>query len=147
MKKIIYLLFISVLFYNCSDNCNEGKNTNPPSFFIKLINNTTNENIFTNDFLPEHITITYENEDEDETNFNYVENLQAIQIFPDASLTSPQIFVITLNNPDTLEIRTISISYSLTTTNGECYTTYNVNNVQCTSHSLIFINGFYEIKI
>ena len=105
MKKVICLFLIVLLasFASCSDDCDEGDKATPASFFVEIVDETTGENVFENEtYTMQQITI--EDLDEASIPYEFIENLNVIQIFPKVSNPTGNSILIKLNNETTLQI-------------------------------------------
>ena len=53
MKKIVSLVVVLILILNVScDKCEEGDRATPASFFVAIVDATTDENVFENETFP-----------------------------------------------------------------------------------------------
>ena len=86
MKKIIglFLTIITVSLVSCNDKCDEGNQATPASFFVEIIDETTGENVFENEtYTAQQIII--QDLEEASIPYEFIENLNVIQIFPPVS--------------------------------------------------------------
>ncbi|MFM7894428.1 MAG: hypothetical protein ACKO8L_00450, partial [Flavobacterium sp.] len=99
----IFLVVFAISLVGCNDNCDEGNQPTPASFFVEIIDETTNENIFENEsYTSQQITI--QDLDEATIPYEFIENLNVIQIFPPVTNATGNSFVIKLNNETTLQM-------------------------------------------
>jgi hypothetical protein len=147
MKKIIALIVLSTVFSTIScDKCEEGDRATPASFFVAIVDTTTDENVFENEtFLPTQIVI--KDLDDKLVPFRFIPNSNLIQIFPNTLNLVDNTIELTLNNPTTLTTEEIIITNDLSATQEECYTTYKVENVQVPNNTFNIVDGIYVIKI
>lgn len=147
MKKIVSLVVVLILMLNVScDKCEEGDRATPASFFIAIVDATTDENVFENEtFLPTQIVI--KDLDDELIPFRFIPNSNLIQIFPNTQNLVDNTIKLKLNNPTTLITEEIIITNDLSATQEECYTTYKVENVQVPNNTFNIVDGIYVIKI
>lgn len=147
MKKIVSLVVVLILMLNVScDKCEEGDRATPASFFIAIVDATTDENVFENEtFLPTQIVI--KDLDDKLIPFRFIPNSNLIQIFPNTQNLVDNTIKLKLNNPTTLITEEIIITNDLSATQEECYTTYKVENVQVPNNTFNIVDGIYVIKI
>jgi hypothetical protein len=147
MKKIITLIVLSIVISTIScDKCEEGDRATPASFFVAIVDATTDENVFENEtFLPTQIVI--KDLDDKLVPFRFIPNSNLIQIFPNTLNVLDNTIELTLNNPTTLTVEEILITNDLTAKAEECYTTYKVENVQVPNNISNVVDGIYVIKI
>jgi hypothetical protein len=128
------------------DKCEEGDRATPASFFVAIVDATTDENVFENEtFLPTQIVI--KDLDDKLIPFRFIPNSNLIQIFPNTLNLVDNTIKLTLNNPTTLTTEEIIITNDLSATQEECYTTYKVENVQVPNNTFNIVDGIYVIKI
>jgi hypothetical protein len=147
MKKYVAFLVVAIAFLNAScDKCNEGDKATPASFFVEIIDETTLENVFENEtFTATQISVK---DLEDELiPFNFIENTNLIQLFPNTENPIGNTIIITLNNETTSTIEEISITHDVSSLKEECYTSFKIENVQTPNNSTDLVNGIYVIKI
>jgi hypothetical protein len=128
------------------DKCEEGDRATPASFFVAIVDATTDENVFENEtFLPTQIVI--KDLDDKLIPFRFIPNSNLIQIFPNTLNLVDNTIKLTLNNPTTLTTEEIIITNDLSATQEECYTTYKVENIQVPNNISNVVDGIYVIKI
>lgn len=147
MKKIVSLVVVLILMLNVScDKCEEGDRATPASFFVAIVDATTDENVFENEtFLPTQIVI--KDLDDKLIPFRFIPNSNLIQIFPNTLNLVDNTIKLKLNNPTTLTTEEIIITNDLSATQEECYTTYKVENVQVPNNTFNIVDRIYVIKI
>lgn len=147
MKKYIAFLVVAIAFFSTScDKCNEGDKATPASFFVEIIDETTLENVFENEsFTASQISV--KDLDDEEIPFNFIENNNLIQLFPTTENSIGNTIIITLNNQTTSTIEEITITHDVSSLKEECYTSYQIENVQTPNNSNDLVNGIYVIKI
>lgn len=147
MKKIVSLVVVLILILNVScDKCEEGDRATPASFFVAIVDATTDENVFENEtFLPTQIVI--KDLEDKLIPFRFIPNSNLIQIFPNTQNLVDNTIELTLDNPTTLTTEEIIITNDLSATQEECYTTYKVENVQVPNNTFNIIDRIYVIKI
>lgn len=147
MKKIVSLVVVLILMLNVScDKCEEGDRATPASFFVAIVDATTDENVFENEtFLPTQIVI--KDLDDKLIPFRFIPNSNLIQIFPNTQNLVDNTIELTLDNPTTLTTEEIIITNDLSATQEECYTTYKVENVQVPNNTFNIVDRIYVIKI
>jgi hypothetical protein len=128
------------------DKCEEGDRATPASFFVAIVDATTDENVFENEtFLPTQIVI--KDLEDKLIPFRFIPNSNLIQIFPNTQNLVDNTIELTLDNPTTLTTEEIIITNDLSATQEECYTTYKVENVQVPNNISNVVDGIYVIKI
>lgn len=147
MKKIVSLVVVLILMLNVScDKCEEGDRATPASFFVAIVDATTDENVFENEtFLPTQIVI--KDLDDKLIPFRFIPNSNLIQIFPNTQNLVDNTIKLKLNNPTTLTTEEIIITNDLSATQEECYTTYKVENIQVPNNTFNIVDRIYVIKI
>ena len=147
MKKIVSLVVVLILKLNVScDKCEEGDRATPASFFVAIVDATTDENVFENEtFLPTQIVI--KDLDDKLIPFRFIPNSNLIQIFPNTQNLVDNTIKLKLNNPTTLITEEIIITNDLSATQEECYTTYKVENIQVPNNTFNIVDRIYVIKI
>lgn len=147
MKKIVSLVVVLILTLNVScDKCEEGDRATPASFFVAIVEASTDENVFENEtFLPTQIVI--KDLEDKLIPFRFIPNSNLIQIFPNTQNLVDNTINLKLNNPTTLTTEEIIITNDLSATQEECYTTYKVDNVQVPNNISNVVDGIYVIKI
>jgi hypothetical protein len=128
------------------DKCEEGDRATPASFFVAIVDATTDENVFEIEtFLPTQIVI--KDLEDKLIPFRFIPNSNLIQIFPNTQNLVDNTIKLKLNNPTTLITEEIIITNDLSATQEECYTTYKVENVQVPNNTFNIVDGIYVIKI
>ena len=147
MKKIVSLVVVLILMLNVScDKCEEGDRATPASFFVAIVDATTDENVFENEtFLPTQIVI--KDLEDKLIPFRFIPNSNLIQIFPNTQNLVDNTIELTLDNPTTLITEEIIITNDLSATQEECYTTYKVENLQVPNNTFNIVDRIYVIKI
>ena len=148
MKKIIglFLIIITVSLVSCNDKCDEGNQPTPASFFVEIIDETTGENVFENEtYTAQQIII--QDLEEASIPYEFIENLNVIQIFPPVSNATGNSFAIKLNNETTLQMDQIDVNYDVSSIVGECFTTFKIENILFPNNSSELVEGVHVIKI
>ena len=148
MKKIIglFLTIITVSLVSCNDKCDEGNQPTPASFFVEIIDETTGENVFENEtYTMQQITI--EDLDEDSIPYEFIENLNVIQIFPKVSNPTGNSILIKLNNETTLQMDEIDVNYDVSSFEGECFTTFKIENILFPNNNSELVEAVFVVKI
>jgi hypothetical protein len=128
------------------DKCEEGDRATPASFFVAIVDATTDENVFEIEtFLPTQIVI--KDLEDKLIPFRFIPNSNLIQIFPNTQNLVDNTIKLKLNNPTTLITEEIIITNDLSATQEECYTTYKVENIQVPNNISNVVDGIYVIKI
>ena len=142
----LFLIVIATLFVSCNDKCDEGNQPTPASFFVEIIDETTNENVFENEtYTAQQITI--QDLDEATIPFEFIENLNVIQIFPPVANATGNSFIIKLNNETTLQMDEIDVSYDVSSSAGECFTTFKIENILFPNNTSELVESVHVIKI
>ena len=148
MKKIIglFLTIITVSLVSCNDKCDEGNQPTPASFFVEIIDETTGENVFENEtYTAQQIII--QDLEEASIPYEFIENLNVIQIFPPVSNATGNSFAIKLNNETTLQMDEIDVNYDVSSIVGECYTTFKIENILFPNNDSELVEAVHVIKI
>ena len=147
MKKIMYFVLLLGLFVSMScDKCLEGDRATPASFFVTIVDATTDENVFENEtFLPTQISVA--DSDGEAIPFRFIPNSNLIQLFPDTRNLTNNSLIITLSNEETSAISVITITHDVSEKIEECYTSYTIENIQTTQQASEVVDGIYVIKI
>lgn len=148
MKHYIALLLFVVIGIasSCSSKCSDVDAPEAPSIFVKLIDATSEEDVFENGtFTENHIVIT--DSEENDVPFGFVNESNILHIVPEYQNITSNTIVITLNNPDTMEERSIEITYTVQKNEQECYTLHSIVNVSIPNNESNFANSIYTIKI
>jgi len=146
MKKssIVFLFLLVMITLSCTkDNCSE--NVIPPqaSIFIEVLDEDTDENVFTN----ETYTITDVSVvefDDSEVDFILItrDDLNLIQIFPRTNVATDNKIYLNIADDETIEIQ-----YDVETLNTECYTQKRIINVNIPFYTSVEENEIFIIKI
>lgn len=148
MKNIL-ILFLSILSFSivsCNDNCDEGDKPTPASFFVEIVDETSGENVFENaTYTAQQITI--QDLDEVAVPFRFIENSNSIQIFPSVENALGNSFLIKLNNETTMQTDEINVNYDVSSSSGECFTTYKIENILFPNNTSELVDAVYVIKI
>lgn len=148
MKKVISLFAILIItsLVSCNDDCDEGNKATPASFFVEIVEETSGENVFENEtYTMQQISI----EDLEETSipYEFIESSNIIQIFPQVSNATGNTLLIKLNNETTLQMDEINVNYDVTSTAGECFTTFKIENILFPNNASELVESVYVIKI
>ena len=142
----LFLVVLTISLVSCNDECNEGEKATPASFFVEIIDETTNENVFENEtYTAQQITI--QDLDEATIPYEFIENLNVIQIFPPVTNATGNSFVIKLNNETTLQMDEIDANYDVSSSAGECFTTFKIENILFPNNTSELVEGVHVIKI
>lgn len=146
MKKysIIFLFLLTVITLSCTkENCSE--NVIPPqaSVFIEVLDEDTDENVFTNEtYTVGDISVT----ELDDTEVDFVlitrDSLNLIQIFPKTNVELDNKIYLNIADDETIEIQ-----YDVETLNTECYTQKRIINVNIPFYTFTEENQIFRIKI
>ena len=148
MKKIIglFLTIITVSLVSCNDKCDEGNQPTPASLFVEIIDETTGENVFENEtYTAQQIII--QDLEEASIPYEFIENLNVIQIFPPVLNATGNSFVIKLNNETTLQMDEIDVNYDVSSIVEECFTTFKIENILFPNNTSELVEGVHVIKI
>ena len=142
----LFLVVLTISLVSCNDECNEGEKATPASFFVEIIDETTNENVFENEtYTAQQITI--QDLDEATIPYEFIENLNVIQIFPPVTNATGNSFVIKLNNETTLQMDEIDVNYDVSSSAGECFTTFKIENILFPNNTSELVESVHVIKI
>ena len=142
----LFLVILTISLVSCNDECNEGEKATPASFFVEIIDETSGENVFENEtYTAQQITI--QDLDEATIPFEFIENLNVIQIFPPVSNATGNSFIIKLNNETTLQMDEIDVSYDVSSSAGECFTTFKIENILFPNNTSELVESVHVIKI
>ncbi len=142
----LFLVVLTISLVSCNDECNEGEKATPASFFVEIIDETSGENVFENEtYTSQQITI--QDLDEATILFEFIENLNVIQIFPPVTNATGNSFVIKLNNETTLQIDEIDANYDVSSSAGECFTTFKIENILFPNNTSELVENVHVIKI
>lgn len=143
VKSLFLVLIISLFSVSCSKNCTE--NTTPPqaSIFIKLVDATSEENLFTNlTYTVGDIVVKDINDEDVGFNFLTKDNLNLIQIFPPTNLSENHRIILYMGTTETIEIQ-----YNVETIQTECYTQKKIIDLVTPNYTTTVANQIYTIKI
>ena len=142
----LFLVILTISLVSCNDECNEGEKATPASFFVEIIDETSGENVFENEtYTAQQITI--QDLDEATIPYEFIENLNVIQIFPPVTNATGNSFVIKLNNETTLQMDEIDANYDVSSSAGECFTTFKIENILFPNNTSELVEGVHVIKI
>ena len=142
----LFLVILTISLVSCNDECNEGEKATPASFFVEIIDETSGENVFENEtYTAQQITI--QDLDEATIPYEFIENLNVIQIFPPVTNATGNSFIIKLNNETTLQMDEIDVSYDVSSSAGECFTTFKIENILFPNNTSELVEGVHVIKI
>ena len=148
MKNILslFLVVVAASLVGCNDKCDEGNQATPASFFVEIIDETTGENVFENEtYTAQQIII--QDLEEASIPYEFIENLNVIQIFPPVSNATGNSFAIKLNNETTLQMDEIDANYDVSSSAGECFTTFKIENILFPNNTSELVEGVHVIKI
>jgi len=148
MKKFlsIFLVVFAISLVACNDKCDEGNQPTPGSFFVEIVDETTNENVFENGMYTSQ-QITIQDLDEATIPFEFIENLNLIQIFPPVTNATGNTFVIKLNNETTLQMDEIDVNYDVLSSAGECFITFKIENILFPYNTSELVESIHVVKI
>ena len=139
-------MVITTSYVSCNDKCDEGNQATPASFFVEIVDETSGENVFENEtYTSQQITI--QDLDEATIPYEFIENLNVIQIFPPIINPSGNSFVIRLNNETTLQMDEIDVNYDVLSNAGECFTTFKIDNIFFPNNLSELVEAVHVIKI
>ena len=142
----LFLVVLTISLVSCNDECNEGEKATPASFFVEIIDETSGENVFENEtYTAQQITI--QDLDEATIPFEFIENLNVIQIFPPVTNATGNSFVIKLNNETTLQMDEIDANYDVSSSAGECFTTFKIENILFPNNTSELVEAVHVVKI
>ena len=148
MKNILslFLVVVAASLVGCNDKCDEGNQATPASFFFFFIDETTGENVFENEtYTAQQIII--QDLEEASIPYEFIENLNVIQIFPPVSNATGNSFAIKLNNETTLQMDQIDVNYDVSSIVGECFTTFKIENILFPNNDSELVEAVHVIKI
>ena len=149
MKKIIVgIAFIVLALFNvsCNDSCDEGNKPTPASFFVNIVDEVTGENVFENEtYTFQQITVTDLNEVA--IPYKFITSANLIQVFPLDINPTGNTLKIKLNNETTLQMDEIDVNFDVSSSAGECFTTYKIENILFPNNQSEFVEGVFVIKI
>ena len=142
----LFLVVLTISLVSCNDECNEGEKATPASFFVEIIDETSGENVFENEtYTAQQITI--QDLDEATIPYEFIENLNVIQIFPPVTNATGNSLVIKLNNETTLQMDEIDVNYDVSSSAGECFTTFKIENILFPNNTSELVESVHVIKI
>lgn len=142
----LFLLVLTISLVSCNDECNEGEKATPASFFVEIVDETTGENVFENEtYTSQQITI--QDIDEVAIPYEFVESSNIIQIFPSVVNPTGNSFIIKLNNETTLQMDEIDVTYDVSSSVGECFTTFKIENILFPNNTSELVESVHVIKI
>ena len=142
----LFLVVLTISLVSCNDECNEGEKATPASFFVEIIDETSGENVFENEtYTSQQIVI--QDLDEATIPYEFIENLNVIQIFPPVTNATGNSFVIKLNNETTLQMDEIDVNYDVSSSAGECFTTFKIENILFPNNTSELVESVHVIKI
>lgn len=138
------MFLLTVITLSCTkENCSE--NVIPPqaSVFIEVLDEDTDENVFTNEtYTVGDISVT----EFDDTEVDFVlitrDSLNLIQIFPKTNVELDNKIYLNIADDETIEIQ-----YDVETLNTECYTQKRIINVNIPFYTFTEENQIFRIKI
>ena len=148
MKNILslFLIVITASLVGCNDKCDEGNQATPASFFVEIIDETTGENVFENEtYTAQQIII--QDLEEASIPYEFIENLNVIQIFPPVLNATGNSFLIKLNNETTLQMDEIDVNYDVSSIVEECFTTFKIENILFPNNDSELVEAVHVIKI
>lgn len=142
----LFLVVLTISLVSCNDECNEGEKATPASFFVEIVDETSGENVFENEtYTAQQITIQDLNEVT--IPYEFIENLNVIQIFPPVTNATGNSLVIKLNNETTLQMDEIDVNYDVSASAGECFTTFKIENILFPNNTSDLVESVHVIKI
>lgn len=143
---IVLMVFITAFSISCNDSCDEGNKPTPASFFVEIVEETSGENVFENTtYTAQQITI--EDLDEVAIPYRFIQNSNIIQIFPSVVNATENSFVIKLNNETTMQTNEINVNYDVSSSVGECFTTYKIENILFPNNTSELVEAVHVVKI
>ena len=142
----LFLVVLTISLVSCNDECNEGEKATPASFFVEIIDETSGENVFENEMYTSQ-QITIQDIDEVAIPYEFIESSNIIQIFPSVVNPTGNSFIIKLNNETTLQMDEIDVSYDVSSSAGECFTTFKIENILFPNNTSEFVESVHVIKI
>ena len=142
----LFLVVLTISLVSCNDKCDEGNQPTPASFFVEIIDETTGENVFESEtYTAQQILI--QDLEEASIPYEFIENLNVIQIFPPVSNATGNSFAIKLNNETTLQMDQIDVNYDVSSIVGECFTTFKIENILFPNNDSELVEAVHVIKI
>lgn len=143
---IVLMVFITAFSISCNDSCDEGNKPTPASFFVEIVEETSGENVFENTtYTAQQISI--EDLDEVAIPYRFIQNSNIIQIFPSVDNATENSFVIKLNNETTMQTNEINVNYDVSSSVGECFTTYKIENILFPNNTSELVEAVHVVKI
>lgn len=143
---IVLMVFITAFSISCNDSCDEGNKPTPASFFVEIVEETSGENVFENTtYTAQQITI--EDLDEVAIPYRFIQNSNIIQIFPSVVNATGNSFLIKLNNETTMQTNEINVNYDVSSSVGECFTTFKIENILFPNNTSELVESVHVIKI
>lgn len=143
---IVLMVFITAFSISCNDSCDEGNKPTPASFFVEIVVETSGENVFENTtYTAQQITI--EDLDEVAIPYRFIQNSNIIQIFPSVVNATGNSFLIKLNNETTMQTNEINVNYDVSSSVGECFTTYKIENILFPNNTSELVEAVHVVKI
>ena len=143
---IVLMVFITAFSISCNDSCDEGNKPTPASFFVEIVEETSGENVFENTtYTAQQITI--EDLDEVAIPYRFIQNSNIIQIFPSVVNATGNSFLIKLNNETTMQTNEINVNYDVSSSTGECFTTFKIENILFPNNTSDLVESVHVIKI
>ncbi|WP_430401092.1 hypothetical protein [Flavobacterium sp.] len=144
MKNVTLVFLISILFLSCTkDNCSESVIPPQASIFIEVLDEDTDENVFTNEtYTISDVSVV--EFDDSEVDFILItrDDLNLIQIFPRTNVAIDNKIYLNIADDETIEIQ-----YDVETLNTECYTQKRIINVNIPFYTSVEENEILRIKI
>ncbi len=142
----LFLVVLTISLVSCNDECNEGEKATPASFFVEIIDETSGENVFENEtYTAQQITI--QDLDEATIPYEFIESSNIIQIFPSVVNPTGNSLIIKLYNETTLQIDEIDANYDVSSSAGECFTTFKIENILFPNNTSELVENVHVIKI
>jgi hypothetical protein len=144
MKNVTLVFLISILFLSCTkDNCSESVIPPQASIFIEVLDEDTDENVFTNEtYTISDVSVV--EFDDSEVDFILItrDDLNLIQIFPRTNVAIDNKIYLNIADDETIEIQ-----YDVETLKTECYTQKRIINVNIPFYTSVEENEIFRIKI
>lgn len=147
MKKNVIIFFLSLIFIGCTDKCLEDKNPVPATFFVELLDEITDDNVFeSGQFAETDITIT--DVLGNEVPYKYLGGIFTLHIFPKTTLDANNVYMkIKLVNQTTSVTKEVELTYSVVSKKEECYTSFEFTNIIFPNNTSNFEKGVHVVKI
>ena len=144
MKNVTLVFLISIFFLSCTkDNSSESVIRPQASIFIEVLDEDTDENVFTNEtYTISDVSVV--EFDDSEVDFILItrDDLNLIQIFPRTNVATDNKIYLNIADDETIEIQ-----YDVETLNTECYTQKRIINVNIPFYTSVEENEIFRIKI